>query len=297
MKVWLFEKTQRNYVIVLGVAIIALSLFTLSSSDTYSHMVSAAQQILFQDDYSSSAGWTQIGTQITVNSIAHPGVAYFDNVMGGGGVTQNRVYKQISSPLPSGSWTADFDYKFTATGPSGADDFIFGLSPTSGDLNFLAAGNPIFTVQFLDSLYLSKTGGLDTIGIPILPDIQYYVRMDKTPTQVQLSVFLDPARSILVGSSVLPLAVTDLGSLNFIQHEGCTVCGPARALTAQIDNTKIYTTSTVPRSGLVGEWNFENNVLDTSGTGNDGTLSGGTSFVPGIVGQALNFDGSSGVVI
>src|SRR2546427_9799582 len=40
-------------------------------------------QILFQDDYSSDAGWTQIGTTVTVNSPSFPGVVYFNNAQGG----------------------------------------------------------------------------------------------------------------------------------------------------------------------------------------------------------------------
>jgi len=55
-------------------------------------------------------------------------------------------------------------------------------------------------------------------------------------------------------------------------------------------------TSCVPRGGLVGEWKFEGNTGDTSGSANNGVASGGTSYVPGKVGQAIQFDGSTGVV-
>ncbi len=43
-------------------------------------------------------------------------------------------------------------------------------------------------------------------------------------------------------------------------------------------------------SGLVGEWHFDGNAQDSSGNGNHGTISGAT-FVTGISGQALSFDG------
>lgn len=56
------------------------------------------------------------------------------------------------------------------------------------------------------------------------------------------------------------------------------------------------TLHSIPKDGLVAEWKFDHNVKDTSGTGNNGVLSGGTAFVHGKVGQALSFDGSSGVV-
>ena len=52
--------------------------------------------------------------------------------------------------------------------------------------------------------------------------------------------------------------------------------------------------------GLVGHWTFDGrdmtvNARDTSGQGNNGSLSGFTSTttIPGKIGQALNFDGTS----
>ncbi len=43
-------------------------------------------------------------------------------------------------------------------------------------------------------------------------------------------------------------------------------------------------------SGLVGYWSFDGNAQDSSGSGNHGTISGAT-FVQGVSGQALSFDG------
>jgi len=51
----------------------------------------------------------------------------------------------------------------------------------------------------------------------------------------------------------------------------------------------------IPTQGLVAEWLFEDDTLDTSGTGNDGTLSGAT-FVDGKIGRALDFDGVNDIV-
>jgi hypothetical protein len=50
--------------------------------------------------------------------------------------------------------------------------------------------------------------------------------------------------------------------------------------------------------GLVSWWRAENNALDQAGT-NHGTILSGTTFAPGQVGQAFNFDASatSGLVI
>ncbi len=50
----------------------------------------------------------------------------------------------------------------------------------------------------------------------------------------------------------------------------------------------------------VGAWNFDEgsgtHVADSSGNRNNGVLTGGVSWVPGVSGSALSFDGSSGMV-
>jgi len=50
-----------------------------------------------------------------------------------------------------------------------------------------------------------------------------------------------------------------------------------------------------PPSGLVAWWPGDNNASDIIG-GNDGTLNGGATYAPGMVGQALSFDGLDGYV-
>src|SRR5947209_13620948 len=50
----------------------------------------------------------------------------------------------------------------------------------------------------------------------------------------------------------------------------------------------------------VGAWTLDqptgNLASDSSGNGNNGFLSGGVTWVPGVFGSALSFDGSSGEV-
>ncbi len=43
---------------------------------------------------------------------------------------------------------------------------------------------------------------------------------------------------------------------------------------------------------LVGEWRFDDNTNDSSGYGNNGTMSGDPSYVEGMFGKALEFDGN-----
>jgi hypothetical protein len=50
-----------------------------------------------------------------------------------------------------------------------------------------------------------------------------------------------------------------------------------------------------PPSGLVAWWQAEGNADDVTG-GDNGTLEGGASFAPGMVGQGFRFDGTNGYV-
>jgi hypothetical protein len=56
----------------------------------------------------------------------------------------------------------------------------------------------------------------------------------------------------------------------------------------------------VAATGPVGNWQLNEGsgttVADSSGNGNNGLLSGGTTWVPGVSGSALSFDGSTGQV-
>ena len=51
-----------------------------------------------------------------------------------------------------------------------------------------------------------------------------------------------------------------------------------------------------PDPGLVGLWHFDDNALDSSGNGNDGTVYGGVGYVAGMFDNALSFDGTDDYV-
>lgn len=50
-----------------------------------------------------------------------------------------------------------------------------------------------------------------------------------------------------------------------------------------------------PSSGMISWWDGDNNTLDLA-SGNNGTLVGGATYAPGMVGQAFSFDGVDGHV-
>jgi len=58
----------------------------------------------------------------------------------------------------------------------------------------------------------------------------------------------------------------------------------------------ISTAATLQLSGLALEWDYEGNTLDSSGNGNNGSLTGTANYVAGMYGgQAMSFNGSTKV--
>jgi YVTN family beta-propeller protein len=220
---------------------IIISLITILSFLPHDAHASSPQ-IIFHDNYSSNTGWTQVGTQITVNSAQFPNQVKFNGENGGGGVVEERVYKALPSTLPSDRWVAEFNYKYTASNLVQAE--IFTLTATNADPENQPLGGALRVFHGIgsDNLFIRGTQG-DSPFIHISVNTQYYARLERTPTQLTLSVFTDPARTIQVPGSPASLSIntTDYNTdLNFIQHAGCKVCGPARTLTAQLTNTTIY---------------------------------------------------------
>ncbi|WP_218583672.1 hypothetical protein, partial [Candidatus Nitrosotalea sp. FS] len=181
--------------------------------------------------------------------VSFPGVVKFYNVAGGGGEIDNRVFKHLPSTLSSTGWSADFDYKFTAS--SMQRSWIFVLSATSDDpakqdfAHIIMVEHGFNADQLMIDRSWTGPNATSSTGISISPDTQYYVRLQRAPTQLELSVFSDPARTINVKGSPVTLNILQSdynNNLNFIQHDGCTPCGSGRTLTAEIDNTKIYET-------------------------------------------------------
>lgn len=99
-------------------------------------------------------------------------------------------------------------------------------------------------VVLRDDVLSVDTGISTTPPISISANTQYYITIEKTPTQLKMSVFSDPARTIQVPGSPVTETISPNDfkqGLKFIQHDGCFFCGSARMLTAEIDNTEILT--------------------------------------------------------
>ena len=208
-----------------------------------------AATAFFFTNYSNPT-WTQVGGEVTENSIFFPGEVHFNNAADGAGINENRVLKHLPAVLPAGNWTADFDYNFTASTIPAAYPLAFTTSDLDPEQQG-PKGNSILVYHgnnsdilhlrvFLGSTIIDSPSL--TTGISISPNIQYYVRLAKTPTELTLSVFSDSARTKQIPGSPINLAIapTDFKSMKFVQHAASKSSGSSRTLTANVDNLNIY---------------------------------------------------------
>ena len=219
-----------------------VSVFAVIAWSPHSVKEASAVTLLFLDNY-TNAGWSQAGSSITVNSLFFPHLVKFNNVAGGGAVDDNRVIRKLPSTLPVTGWIADFDYKFTTSSIPDMHPFVFTATSANPQLQTAANQVEVRHGPSVDQLMLVSVSANVSSPIPISPSTQYYVRVERTSTQLELFVFSDPARTVQVPGSpeTMTIASTDLANLNYLQHDGCLQCGTARVLTAKLDNTRVYT--------------------------------------------------------
>ena len=230
--------------------------FTLSNS-TYS-------QCDFNEDYSNTNGWTQIGSEVEIINgqlnFINGAAGSFGSVNG----TQRRVYKNIGTTLDSNdTWIAEFEFTPTSVGtnqghftahillaltagvqepfsncpdlpcsglPVGSQDGIMVtyVSPNPGN------GELFFTIQTKDNT--SEQVSLKIISNTL--NTTYYLRLEKTSsTDLKLSIFSDPARTTHIANSPITETIPNtVEGLNTVQHGSMVRADYRRELTGTIDN-------------------------------------------------------------
>jgi len=149
------------------------------------------------------------------------------------------------------------------------------------ELKFTAAGDESGTFDLPLSRPLARTERL-----------LYRPRSDSRAISLAVDGFDTKGVETLHGGSV----AIALGSTSHaeITLYGTTMLGDAGALDGGVDQA-------TPGGGLVGWWKLDEGsgttASDSSGNGNTGLLSGGPKWTTGIAGDALDFSGSSMVVV
>jgi gliding motility-associated-like protein len=217
----------------------------------------------FQEDYSSNAGWTQIGVNV---EISNGRLNYLNGAEDH--TSQRRVHTPLGTTLDSNDcWVAELEFTpqqvGTKIGLPYTAHLILGLTagtqeafndcpdlPCTGKpngtqdgimFNFTAFNPPdgdvFFTIHARNSGIEYRSQPSNYIVAPYL-DTTYYLRGARiSPTQVTLSVFWDASRTQHLSGSPFTLTIpSEITSLTTVQH-GNIVRGEARRkLWGYLDN-------------------------------------------------------------
>lgn len=198
-----------------------------------------ANSCFFTEHYSfGGVGWTKspqsTGFDIFVNNRAVFNGPNADNTL------DRRIFKPLSCTLADCAWKADFI--FSVTGHNQASAPILAFTAGTQTLLFDRNANPIaqtnqdaiivWLSSFFDSNPLSlsiwaKDGTSQTASVFLSPPVKidisfgliYYCRLERTsPTNIKLSVFLDPQRTALISAPIQFTIPSTITGLNTIQH-------------------------------------------------------------------------------
>ena len=208
-------------------------------------------------DFTSSVGWTQVGTGTTVDTVD----ARIEGWGTEGGVNRRVFYDLFTSDgitMDDNNWTVDFDYMFTAFFLPAHFPVVFSkttvdivpLTPafpradciafTHADSSTGPGTSNLVLFQQNQIVQIGLTGG---ISMTSFLGVQLYVRLQRINHDIfKLSVFSDSARTIHVPGSPIQQngALPELNGLKILQSSNGTNGGPTRSLTGTVDNLKIY---------------------------------------------------------
>ena len=185
-----------------------------------------------QFDFSSSTGWTTVGSNITIT-----GGAITANAM----VTQtdNRIYYDLGSAL-SDKFVIDFDH-YADSSPANSFWQMFALTDTTAIPRTDDGIYPLIDMGSWDTyLRYSNEGSETNVGTlgSLTEDVWQYVRFVRDGTTGTLTVYSDSARTtqVLNVSGTIPATVT---GLRYFQSGSLSGANSGTA-TYKIDNLKIY---------------------------------------------------------
>ena len=186
----------------------------------------------FEDNFSSSTGWTTVGSNISITGGAITASAMVTQ-------TDNRIYYDLGSAL-SDKFIIDFDH-YADSSPANSFWQMFALTDTTAIPRTDDGIYPLIDMGSWDTyLRYSNEGSETNVGtLGSLTSGQWqYVRFVRDGTTGTLTVYSDSARTtqVLNVSGTIPATVT---GLRYFQSGALSGANTGTA-TYKIDNLKIY---------------------------------------------------------
>ena len=197
----------------------------------------------FEDDYTTNTGWTQVGTNITVNSVGNPDVCYFNADDANNDEKDN---KQLGFTLSDSLWYADWEMKTI----SGSVDWFSnpymltsstGKTQSADAIGIRIQGGTGSAANCFAIRYDGGVGAASAAKIDLTTTTLYYFRLERTSTtNIKLSVFTDSGRTTHETGSPVSLTIpSTVQTLTTLQHSNLEDAFN-ELITLQIDNTEIF---------------------------------------------------------
>ncbi|HEU4717268.1 MAG TPA: hypothetical protein VFU15_05530, partial [Bacteroidia bacterium] len=203
-------------------------------------------------DYTSSTGWTQINSGVSITG----GNVLYNNVADGGHI-QRRVYESLGGDITgANTWKADFDFYPTAVGTGGPGHTLCGITAGTQDPfcddSYTATNQDAIAACWisnnhtddpstfmLDGRAKDGNGAWSTsAGILLSLGTHYYITLERLDEfNGRISAFLDAGRTIHAPGSPQCFTIPPgVFNLDYVQHGSIPWGGDDRALTATVDN-------------------------------------------------------------
>ena len=195
---------------------------SIQNAGFLSRLPPSGPTILFQDDYSSSSGWTihNSGGSFTGGRFRW-GTA--DNT------SDHRSYKSLGVTLSDSVWEANFDFFHDDFASNSNETVIFGLTagtaqPFGGSSQDAIMAVLHFSAGAAEMYMMWKDGTTITYGGNAIPNLvqgtQYYVTLKRlSTTSIELKMFTNTERTSQFGSTAtettIPATIT---GLTHLQH-------------------------------------------------------------------------------
>ncbi len=192
--------------------------------------------IIFQDDFTTNANWTQVGTGTSVTG---------GEVQGWGlGGTDRKVYHNLVTPLNDKAWTAEFEFEFSAFAIPTHDVFLASdtQAPATTAQDFIGVRigpDPDFQLiagdgEVINNVVIASNPTTASINT------RYFVRLERlTATLARMSIFTGGFDVTPFGSPVTGTMKSGIVGLDFISSANNNIAGSARSLTGILDNLVI----------------------------------------------------------
>lgn len=225
-------------------------------------VLNGRSQYIFTEDFSSSVGWVQVGSNVEIFS------GELRYIFGAADSEQRRVYKGLKITFDSTDcWKAEFEFLPVALGIVGGHPFVghtllaltAGTSEPQSDCpNIACTGYPVGTQDGIMVIYTAPNPATGEVWfrvhskdsaaehrsghIPTSPlGIKVYLTLERhNSTLVSLSVFSDSIRSSHIpGSPVFDTIPPSVTGLTHVQVGNVARGHFTRELTGSVDNIKI----------------------------------------------------------